>query len=311
MTNATSVRTGTLDDIATDSHVFSIIAMDQRNTLRRMFTAVGLDASDDDLRTAKADVARVLTPAATGLLSDPTYGVPAITQAKALAPNCGLLIAAEPSERRTYQGEPRTHRDPALNAQWVLDQGGDVYKFFVQLRADRPAPGGGEPDLVAEGLSVCQEIIDDCRATGVPVVIENLIYPIPGEELSAQAREDAIIETARALNDLDIDLLKLEYPGSPEGCRRLAGILDRPWAILSAGVPFDHFTEIIQIATDEGGASGFIAGRSVWREVVSLTGPHREEFLTSVALPRLERLIDVAATRARPWTEASRPRVGR
>ena len=103
MTPAAKVRTGTLDDIATDSHVFSIIAMDQRNTLRRMFTAVGLEASDDDLRTAKADVARVLTPAATGLLSDPTYGVPAIAQTNALAPNCGLLIAAEPSERRSFQ----------------------------------------------------------------------------------------------------------------------------------------------------------------------------------------------------------------
>ena len=70
MTHATSART--LDDIAAESHVFSIIAMDQRNTLRRMFSAVGLDASDDDLRVAKADVARVLTPAASGLLSDPT-----------------------------------------------------------------------------------------------------------------------------------------------------------------------------------------------------------------------------------------------
>ena len=64
MTHATKSRTGTLDDIAPGSQVFSIIAMDQRNTLRRMFTAAGLDASDDDLRTAKADVARVLTPAA-------------------------------------------------------------------------------------------------------------------------------------------------------------------------------------------------------------------------------------------------------
>ena len=143
MTYAMKARTGTLDDIATDGHLFSIIAMDQRNTLRRMFTAVGLDATDNDLRTAKADVARVLTPAATGLLSDPTYGVPAITQAKALAPNCGLLIAAEPSERRSHQGEPRTHRDPGLGAQWVLDQGGDALKFFVQLRADRPAPAPG------------------------------------------------------------------------------------------------------------------------------------------------------------------------
>jgi tagatose-1,6-bisphosphate aldolase len=305
MTNATTTRTGTLDDIATGSHVFSIIAMDQRNTLRRMFTAVGLDASDDDLRTAKADVARVLTPHATGLLSDPTYGVPAITAAGALAPNCGLLVAAEPSERRTWQGEPRTHRDPALNAQWVLDQGGDVYKFFVQMRGDRPAPKPGEPDLVAETLDVCREIIADCRATGVPVVIENLIYTRPGEELTGQAREDAIIESARALNDLDIDLLKLEYPGSPEACKRLAEILDRPWAVLSAGVPFDQFTDIIQIATDEGGASGFIAGRSVWREVVSLTGTERQGFLTEVALPRLERLVQVAADRARPWTEVS------
>jgi tagatose-1,6-bisphosphate aldolase len=310
MTNATKARTGTLDDIATDSHVFSIIAMDQRNTLRRMFTAVGVDASDDDLRTAKADVARVLTPHATGLLSDPTYGVPAITAAGALAPNCGLLVAAEPAERRTWEGEPRTHRDPALDAQWVLDQGGDVYKFFVQMRGDRPAPKGGEPDLVGETLAVCQEIIDDCRATGVPVVIENLIYTRPGEELTGQAREDAIIESARALNDLDIDLLKLEYPGSAEGCKRLAEILDRPWAVLSAGVPFDQFTDIIAIATDEGGASGFIAGRSVWREVVSLTGTERQGFLTEVALPRLERLVQVAADRARPWTEVATSALG-
>jgi tagatose-1,6-bisphosphate aldolase len=307
MTHATKIRTGTLDDIATDGHVFSIIAMDQRNTLRRMFTDAGVAASDDDLRTAKADVARILTPAATGLLSDPTYGVPAIAEANALAPNCGLLIAAEPSERRNYRGEPRTHRDPQLDAQWLLDQGGDAYKFFLQLRADRPAPHAGEPDLVGEALAVVEEIIRDCRAACVPVVIENLIYQLPGEELSARAREDAIIEAARALNDLDIDLLKLEYPGSPQGCRRLAEVLGRPWAVLSAGVPFDQFTDIIRIATEDGGASGFIAGRSVWREVVSLTGQQRQEFLTSVALPRLDRLVSVASESARPWTDFSRP----
>src|ERR1700722_16853939 len=132
MTNATKARTGTLDDIATDSHVFSIIAMDQRNTLRRMFTAVGLDASDDDLRTAKADVARVLTPHATGLLSDPTYGVPAITAAGALAASGGLRASAQPAERRTREGGARTLRAQALNAGRVHDQGGNEYKFFVQ-----------------------------------------------------------------------------------------------------------------------------------------------------------------------------------
>ena len=71
--------------------------------------------------------------------------------------------------------------------------------------------------------------------------------------------------------------------------------------MLSAGVPFDRFTGTIKIAADEGGASGFIAGRSVWREVVSLAGRDREEFLTTVARPRLDRLSEVASRHARPW----------
>jgi len=304
--NPTGGQTRSLDSIAAEGGTFAIVAMDQRNTLRRMFTAVGRDGTDQQLRDAKADVARALTPVASGLLSDPTYGVPAITAAGALAADCGLLVAAEPAERRTYDGEPRTHRDPALDAQWVLDQGGDALKFYLQLRADRPAPAAGEPDLVAETLAVCQEIIDDCRATGVPVVIENLVYAFPGSELRGGAREDAIIEAARALNDLDIDLLKLEYPGSPEGCRRLASILDRPWAVLSAGVPFAEFSHAMRIAFEEGGASGFIAGRSVWREAVAVDGPERELFLAEVARPRLAELVAVAAAHARPWQSVAK-----
>ena len=82
-------------------------------------------------------------------------------------------------------------------------------------------------------------------------------------------------------------------------------MLDRPWAVLSAGVPFDDFTEVLQTAFDEGGASGFIAGRSVWREALPLTGVERQRFLADVARPRLERLVAVAADRARPYTEFS------
>ena len=42
----TTTPVRTLDDIAGDDGIFAIIAMDQRNTLRRMFTAVGIDATD-------------------------------------------------------------------------------------------------------------------------------------------------------------------------------------------------------------------------------------------------------------------------
>jgi tagatose 1,6-diphosphate aldolase/sulfofructosephosphate aldolase len=296
----------TLADIASNDGVFAIIAMDQRNTLRRMFKAVDIEASDHDLRVAKADVARALTPAATGILLDPTYGVPAVTETQALAPDCGLLVAAEPSIRNSYNGEPRTHRDPELNAHWVAAQGGDAVKFLVQLRTDRPSPKAGEADLVAEVLNVCRDIVADCKSTGLPSVIENLVYELPGEKLSDKARGNAIIEAARSLDEIDIDLLKLEYPGSPAACRRLADALHRPWAVLSAGVPFETFSDVLKIAFDEGGASGFIAGRSIWRETLPLSGVERQRFLDTVARPRLDDLVTVANQRAHPWTEATR-----
>lgn len=296
----------TLADIASADGVFAIIAMDQRNTLRRMFNAVGIEAREEDLRTVKADVARALTPAASGMLLDPTYGVPAVTESRALAPGCGLLVAAEPSSRESYNGEPRTRRDPELNANWVSAQGGDAVKFLVQLRADRPIAKSGEPDLAAEVLDVCQEVVTDCSSAGLPSVIENLVYELPGEQLSGKAREDAIVAAATALDAVDIDLLKLEYPGSPDGCRRLADVLHRPWAVLSAGVPFEQFSDVLKIAFDEGGASGFIAGRSIWREALPLSGEERQRFLDTVARPRLDDLVTVANQRARPWTDATR-----
>jgi tagatose-1,6-bisphosphate aldolase len=305
MTTETKNRK-TLADIASADGVFAIIAMDQRNTLRRMFKAVDIEASEEDLRTVKADVARALTPVASGMLLDPTYGVPAVTEAQALAPSCGLLVAAEPSSRDSYNGEPRTRRDPELNAGWVAAQGGDAVKFLVQLRADRSVATAGEPDLAGEVLDVCQEIVTDCTSAGLPSVIENLVYELPGEQLAGKAREDAIIDAATALDQLDIDLLKLEYPGSPEGCRRLADVLHRPWAVLSAGVPFEQFSDVLTIAFDDGGASGFIAGRSIWREALPLKGGERQRFLDTVARPRLDDLVAVANQRARPWTEATR-----
>jgi tagatose-1,6-bisphosphate aldolase len=296
----TGVRTG-LARIADEDGVFSIVAMDQRNTLRRMFEAVGHPAETEDIHAAKIAVAASLTPLASAILLDPTFGVPAVTEAAALAPSCGLLVAAEPEKRGTWNGEPRTHRDPAQSAAWVQGMGGDAVKFLVQLRPGRPA---GEPDLAAEVIDVVREVVADCRAAGIPSVIENLIYPLPDEQLTAQQREDLIVEAAAMLAETGADLVKLEYPGSPQGCRRVAEVAGGPWAVLSAGVGFDEFQNVLRVSCDEGGASGFIAGRSIWKEAVGLDGAARQEFLDTVARPRLETCLQTVAGRARPWTEA-------
>jgi len=74
-----------------------------------------------------------------------------------------------------------------------------------------------------------------------------------------------------------------------------------PWAVLSAGVDFDTFTEVLRISCDDGGASGFIAGRALWKETIGMAPTERGIFLREVARPRLVACREAIAGRARPW----------
>jgi tagatose 1,6-diphosphate aldolase/sulfofructosephosphate aldolase len=307
MTPELTSRATTLSDIASADGTFAVVAMDQRNTLKRMYAAVGQEEpSTEELVGIKADVVRALSPLASAFLLDPTYGMPALHQVRDELDHVpGILVAAEPEKRPAFEGEPRAAHDVTQNARWVLDQGGSAVKFLIQVRADRPASPGG-PDLAAEALEIVRAVVEDCRRAGVPSVVENLVYPLPGETLGPQDRADAIIGAAEALDDLQPDLLKLEYPGSPEACRRLATTISTPWAVLSAGVDFDEFGEVLRISCDEGGASGFIAGRAVWKDAVGMPHDERRRHLASEGVRRLQGCIDAIAGRARPWTEVGR-----
>lgn len=283
--------------IASDEGMFAIVAMDQRGTLRRIFGEVGHPDTDADMREFKRDVISGLGRSATGVLTDPEYGIPAMREF-GLLDSVGLLVAAEPAVRERIDGVFWAKRDPQLNAAWVSAREGDALKYLVHLRPFRSGVGEG---AFERGTEVVAEIVADCRASGVPSVIENLVYPLPGETLDPDTRADLVIEAVRAPNDLHPDLLKLEYPGSPEACRRLTAVLDVPWVVLSGGVSFDQFMESVAVACDEGGASGFIAGRSFWKEAVAMTVQARQEFLVTVARARLDQCMDVIAHRARPW----------
>lgn len=290
----------TLADIATPEGTFAIVAMDQRNTIKRMYAAVGApEPTDQDMVDLKADVIAGVGDLASAFLLDPTYGLPALAQ----VPNPpGVLLAAEPAARNQWEGEPRATYDAGQDARWVLDRGADALKYFVQMLPGRTVPAG-TPDLTSEWMDLTRTVIADCRTAGVPAVIENLIYQPPGEpDLTPERRADEVIEAARMLSDLGPDLLKLEYPGSPQACRRLASAIDVPWAVLSAGVPFEQFTPTLRIACDDGGAAGFIAGRAIWRETVGMHREPRRTYLADIGRRRLEECVTAIAGRAQPIT---------
>jgi tagatose 1,6-diphosphate aldolase/sulfofructosephosphate aldolase len=308
MSDTSTDQISGLDAIAGPDGTLAIVAMDQRNTLRRMLTAVDRPTDPDTIRGFKVAVTEALSPAASGILLDPDFGVPAVRDAGALASGCGLLIAAEPPDRVTWEGEPRASLAGGRTAAEVRAMGGDAVKLLVQLRPDRPHRAG-EPDLVAEVVDVVRTVVEDCAAVGVPSVVETLLYGLPGEDpLSPGRRSELITESARILSEVGPDLLKLEYPSDAAGCRAVGEAVTVPWAMLSAGMDFDPFLEAIVYACEEGGASGFIAGRVYWKEAVALEGEPRRAFLSGTARSRLERSLEAMAGHARPWAEAAAAR---
>ena len=304
MTKVVSRALNGLSSISNSDGIFSIVAMDQRNTLKKMFTAVGVTATDEDMFGAKIAVASALSKAASGILLDPTWGVPAVNENDILPTTCGLLVAAENPDRGNFNGEPRPTKMIGQDAAWVKSMGGQAVKVLVSMHPGRPMKAG-EPDLTSETVELVRAIVADCKAQGIPSVIENLIYALPNAEpLTDDQKENLIVESAILLNETKPDLLKLEFPMSERGCKRLADSLTVPWAVLSAGVAFDQFKKVITISCDAGGASGFIAGRSIWKEAIGMNKADQEKFLNSTAIARLEELNATVVGRAVPWQKA-------
>jgi tagatose-1,6-bisphosphate aldolase len=65
-----------------------------------------------------------------------------------------------------------------------------------------------------------------------------------------------------------------------------------PWAVLSAGV--DHSVFLGQVeAAIKNGASGVIAGRSLWKDCISLDRKVSKERLSTIGLSRLREIQEV------------------
>ncbi|MGN9914572.1 hypothetical protein ACTMTJ_44285 [Phytohabitans sp. LJ34] len=288
----------TLDQIAGDAGTFAILAMDQRGTLRTMLDKAGRPSADEELSDFKVDVIGALSPFASGVLTDVEYGVGPVRSAGALDARAGLLVSSERSPQPRWNGEHRTEYDRAgRGPTFVAEHGGAALKFLVRWRPDRQ----GEPDLAGEALDAVRAVVADCRAYGMPSVIEPLVTVYPGE--GEEEKKRLVIRSAELLAGLGPDLLKLEWPGDADGCREVSKVCGAvPWALLSAGVAYERFVERVLTAMDAG-ASGYIAGRAFWGEAVGMTGDDRRHFLRTTAVDRMAALNAAIEGHGRGWRE--------
>jgi sulfofructosephosphate aldolase len=293
--------TAGLDRIARPSGAFAMVAMDQRESLRAMFAEKLAAEIPRELRVAfKVSVARILSPEASALLLDTGEGMGAVLEAAALAPGCGLIVAADELVQPIGGPVEDTRLDETVDLAQAADLGAVAAKLLVIWRPDRSA--AVRADLVGEFLR-------RARAAGLAGIVEAVVRPPAGtDEGSWTEREDAILEAVREFGGYRPDLYKAQVPLAGAGdademaerCARMTAVLPCPWVVLSAGVELEHFPRAVEAAC-RGGASGFLAGRAIWRDAI---GADPEPALRERSVPRLRRLAEVVDALARPWQPA-------
>jgi len=268
-----------------------IVAADQRNGMKAVMDGASAgpeSVTAADLAAAKTDLVRYLANFAPAILLDPEVALPAIVDKDIISRETSLVVGMDASGFEVAEGLRYTRIVAGVSARRVRDLGGDAAKMLWYVRPDRQGTGSRVADEMTE-------LIDECEREGVLLIVELLTYQLDGEsDADYQSAFAALVaDGARLAVDCGAKVLKLQYPGSAEGCRAVtvaaAGV---PWAVLSAGV--DHATFLEQVATAmANGASGAMAGRSLWKDSLSVSHEVRRDRLTTLALPRLRELADV------------------
>lgn len=281
MTNPSGKRHG-LDACTNDRGIIAALAMDQRGSLRRaLASASGKpsgDVPDADLVAFKEQVSRILTPHATAILLDPTYGMPA---AKARADGAGLILAYEKSGYDASDDARLPTLLPDASAASLEAGGADALKVLVY---HDPA---GPHDVNERKREFVRRLGDECREADVALFLEPVTYA-PG--LDGAALDDDKPERVRATvaewtrPEYGVDVLKVEVPVPAawleaqaltssehrkrvlDAFRSVGEAATRPLVFLSAGVDMPLFVRSLELAAEAGIAfNGVLCGRATWK----------------------------------------------
>ena len=291
-----------LAQCATPAGHFVVLALDHRQNLRRELRPDDPSSvSLDEMSAFKVTVLRALAASASGVLVDPEIGIGPAIGDDAVPGRTGLIVAIEATG---YEG-PATARTSRVLPDWSVAaaarSGASAVKLLLYYHPDSLTAAGQE--------SLLARVADDCREVGLPLFVEPLSYSLDGDRLLGEERRRIVVATAQRLTQIGGDVLKAEFPYEAavadearwqDACAELDEASTLPWVLLSGGADDDRFGEQVRVA-GAAGASGALAGRSVWSDAALLGEPARTAFLEREARERLQRLAAVITQHGRPW----------
>ncbi len=295
-----------LQQCATDGGHFVILAMDHRGNLRRCLDPQAPDRVPyQKMVHFKQQVVGALAPSASAVLLDPEYGAAQVVVVGALPGQVGLVVAIE---KTGYEGDTSARESqilPGWDVEKIARMGASAVKLLLYYHPQSPNASDQE--------RLVRQVAASCRQCDIPFFLEPLSFSLDPavKKLPSATKRKVVIETARRLTPLGVDVLKAEFPLSigqepnediwAEACSELSEASSVPWVLLSAGVTFEEFERQTQAAC-RAGASGVMVGRGVWQEAVDWKGDSRAEFLETTARERMHRLGTIIAEHARSWT---------
>lgn len=292
--------------VTTSDGFFLICALDHLSDFQELLDS---DPKTVDYRRtgeAKVELIQSLAAECSAFLLDARYGLAQAIASGALPGSIGLMASIEDEDYK-----PSTvHRKTRFREHWSVKQmkllGVDVCKLLWFYRPD---------SLVAEHQrEVLRSLVRECAEYSMPLVVEPIWFPLEGEDTKSEAwkerRVRGIVESAHEANFFGVDILKVEFPGyveteegrtkAKEACKKLDAGVSVPWMLLSAGVGYDAFKSQVEIACRAGG-SGFMAGRSIWRDAAATHDSEKRVSAVKDALRRLSELGAVTRQFGRPF----------
>ena len=291
---------------STSDGVFTILALDHRDSLR-----VVLDADDPEsvsattLTETKVRLLTALGTEASGVMLEPEYSAAQAITRRALPGSVGFLAAVE---AQGYLSDPEA-TGTTLMADWGVEKakrlGASAIKLLVLYRPGTEAAEAQE--------AVIETVIADCARLDIPLFLEPLAVSHDPEEVARLAadRRTVVVDTVRRLGALGPEVLKIQFPASPDeddrsawadACAEVDETAPVPWALLSAGDAYERFRDQVEVAC-RNGASGFMAGRALWGEAVRASGDERDHVIETTVRPRLRELAEIARMHGRDWAD--------
>lgn len=290
-----------LQQISSERGTITALALDHRQNLRKANPAFNDDRA---LSGFKLDVTSVLASQATAVLLDPEVSAAQAVAQRSIPNHVGLVVAVESTGYTGYATARQAQIIPGWTVEKAKRMGASAIKLLVYYHPDSSTAGEIE--------AFTSRIAEDCKKHDMVLMLEPLSYSLDeSRKLTSEEKRSVVVETARRLTPLHVDILKAEFPLDADdtdeskwldACREISSASTVPWILLSAAVDYETFLRQVTIAC-QAGASGIAVGRAVWKEAVTMNREDRMRFLRTTARQRISRLTFLCQALAKPYAD--------